>query len=99
MGSPAVVILEIKITVFTCLLSNEECNIFSKHLDLALAPNKTNEGVKRQWNIQKHDESWRIVTCLAVFRLYIYFIGVLAAEDGKRVDVRILTAAGLSQLF
>ena len=40
--------LEIKITVFTCLLRDEGCNSFSKHLDLALAPNETNEGVKKQ---------------------------------------------------
>ena len=43
-----VVILEIKTTVFTCLLSSEGCDSFPKHLDLALAPNKTNEGVKKQ---------------------------------------------------
>ena len=42
------IILEIKITVFTCLLSSDECDNFSKHLDLALAPNKTHEGVKKQ---------------------------------------------------
>ena len=40
------VILEIKFTVFSCLLSNEGCDRFPKHLDLALTPNKTNEGVK-----------------------------------------------------
>ena len=40
------VILEIKITVFTLMLSDEGCDSFPKHLDLALAPNKTNEGVK-----------------------------------------------------
>ena len=45
-----VVILKIKITVFTCLLSSEGCDSFPEHLDLALAPNKTNEGVKKQWN-------------------------------------------------
>ena len=43
-----VVILEIKTTVFTCLLSSEGCHSFPKHLDLALAPNKTNEGFKKQ---------------------------------------------------
>ena len=43
-------ILEIKITVCACLLSSEGCDSFPKHLDLALAPNKTNEGVKKQWN-------------------------------------------------
>ena len=43
-----VVILEIKMTVFAYLVSNEECNNFPKHLDLALTPNKTNEGVKKQ---------------------------------------------------
>ena len=42
------VLLEIKIAVFTCLLSSEGCDSFSKHLDLALALNKTNEGVKKQ---------------------------------------------------
>ena len=46
------VILEIKITVFACLLSHEGCDSFLKHLDLALAPNKTNEGVKKQLNTQ-----------------------------------------------
>ena len=46
------VILEINITVFACLLSNEGCDSFAKHLDLELAPNKTNEGVKKQRNIQ-----------------------------------------------
>ena len=46
------VILEIKITVFACLLSNELCDSFVKHLNLELAPNKTNEGVKKQRNIQ-----------------------------------------------
>ena len=35
------VILEIKSTVFTYLLSNEECESFPKHLDLVLVPNKT----------------------------------------------------------
>ena len=44
------VILEINITVFACVLSIEGCDSFPKHLDLALAPNKTNEGVKKQWN-------------------------------------------------
>ena len=33
---------------FTCLLSSEGCGSLPKHLDLALAPNKTNEGVKKQ---------------------------------------------------
>ena len=37
-----------KITVFTCLLSSEGCDSFLKHLNLALAPNKTNKGVKKQ---------------------------------------------------
>ena len=46
------VILEIKITVFTCLLSSEGCDSFPKHLDLALAPNKTNGRGKKQWNAQ-----------------------------------------------
>ena len=45
-------IFGIKNIVFTCLLSNEGCDSFSKHLDLALAlalaPNKTNQGVKKQ---------------------------------------------------
>ena len=45
-----VVILEINITIFTCLLSSDGCDSFPKHLDLALAPNKTNKGVKKQWN-------------------------------------------------
>ena len=40
--------LEIKITVFACLLSDEGCDSCPKHLDLALAPNKTNQGVKKQ---------------------------------------------------
>ena len=44
------VILEIKITVFACLLSSEGCDGFPEHLDMALAPKKTNEGVKKQWN-------------------------------------------------
>ena len=42
------VILEIKIAVFTCLLSDEGCDSFLKHLNLALAPNNTNEGVKKK---------------------------------------------------
>ena len=42
------VILKIKIAVFTCLLSNSGCNSFPEHLDLALTHNKTNEGVKKQ---------------------------------------------------
>ena len=42
------VILEIKITVFACLLSDEGCDSFPKYLDLVLAPNKMNEGVKKQ---------------------------------------------------
>ena len=40
--------LEIKITVFACLLSDEEYDSILKHLDLTLTPNKTNEGVKKQ---------------------------------------------------
>ena len=46
------VISEIKINVFAFLLSSEGCDNFTKHLDLALAPNKTKEGVKKQWNTQ-----------------------------------------------
>jgi hypothetical protein len=45
-------ILEIKIIVCACLLSSEGCDSFPKHLDLALAPNKTNKEVKKQWNTQ-----------------------------------------------
>ena len=43
-------ILEIKINVFTCLPGTEECDIFPNLLDLALVSNKTNEGVKKQWD-------------------------------------------------
>ena len=43
-----VVIFEIKISVFACLLSSEKCDSFLKHVDLALAPNKINEEVKKQ---------------------------------------------------
>ena len=32
----------------TCLPGIEECDSFPKHLNLALSPNKTNEGVKKQ---------------------------------------------------
>ena len=42
------VILEIKFTVFTCLLSCEGCSRFPKHLGVALAPNKTSEGIKKR---------------------------------------------------
>ena len=45
------VILEIKITGFTYLLSDEGCNSFPKHLDLALAPKKTNEGNETPGNM------------------------------------------------
>ena len=41
-------ILEIKITIFTCLPGTKGCDSFPECLDLALAPNKTNEGVKKQ---------------------------------------------------
>ena len=41
------VILEIKITVFTCPSGTEERDSCPERLDLALAPNKTNEGVKK----------------------------------------------------
>ena len=43
-------ILEIKIIIFICLPVTEGCDSFPKHLDLTLSPNKTNEGVKKQWN-------------------------------------------------
>ena len=39
------VISEIKITVFNCMSGTEGCDSFPKRLDLAPAPNKTNEGV------------------------------------------------------
>ena len=39
-------ILEIKTIVFICLPVTEGCDSFPKRLDLALALNKTNEGVK-----------------------------------------------------
>ena len=42
------VILEININVLTFLLSDEGCDSFLGHLDLALVPNKTNDGVKKQ---------------------------------------------------
>ena len=35
---------------YICLLRSERCNSFSEHLDLALTPNKINEGAKKQWN-------------------------------------------------
>ena len=41
-------ILEKKITVCTCLLSSERCDGFPTHLDLALAPIKTNEWAMQQ---------------------------------------------------
>ena len=41
-----------KITAVTCLLGSEGCDSFPKHIGLALVPNKTNEGVKKQGNIQ-----------------------------------------------
>ena len=47
-----VAILEKKITVCACLLRSKGCDSFPKHLGLALAPNKTNEGGKKQWNVQ-----------------------------------------------
>ena len=50
-GFVVMVILEIKTTVFTCVLSSEGSDSFPRHLDLALASNKTNRGVKKQWNI------------------------------------------------
>ena len=45
-------ILEIKIIIFICLPVTEGCDSFLKHLDLALARNKSNEGVEKQWNTQ-----------------------------------------------
>ena len=47
-GFIVMVILEIKTTVFTCMLSGEGCDSFPKHPDLALASKKTNGGVKKQ---------------------------------------------------
>ena len=35
--------MEIKITLFAFLLCGEGCDSFPKHLDLALAPNKTKQ--------------------------------------------------------
>ena len=43
-----IVTLEIRITVFACLLSDEGCDSFTRHLDLELAPKKTNKRVKKQ---------------------------------------------------
>ena len=79
--------------VCACLLNGEGCKSFHKHLDLVLAPNKTNEGVKKQWNNQQCDKSWHIVTCLVTFILGTFSFCVLAAENRKRRDVRVLTAA------
>ena len=47
-GFVVMVILEIKTTVFAYMLSIEGYDSFTKHLDLALASNKTNGGVKKQ---------------------------------------------------
>ena len=51
------VILEMKITAFTYLLSSdsEGYDSFPKHLDLALAPNKTNEW---GWEAMEHSITW-----------------------------------------
>ena len=68
------VFLEIKNTVSTCLPGTKGSDSFPKRLDLALAPNKTNEGAKKQWNIRYHDKLWHIVTRLAVFRLCIFLL-------------------------
>ena len=52
---------------FTFLLSDEGCDSFPRHLDLALAPIKTNGEANKQWNIHQYDKLPYIVTCLAVF--------------------------------
>ena len=44
-------ILEINITTFTYLLSNDGFDSFSRRLNLVLAPNRTNEGLKKQYEI------------------------------------------------
>jgi len=62
------VIFEIKITVFTCLLNSDGCDSFPKHLDLAPATNKTNKGVEKQWTTQYYDKLWHTVTCLVAFK-------------------------------
>ena len=39
-------------TVYGCMSVSEGGNSFCRFLDLTLTPNKTNEGVQKQWNTQ-----------------------------------------------
>ena len=38
----------VAVVAINYILSNDGCNSFYKHLNLAMAPNKTHEGVKKQ---------------------------------------------------
>ena len=55
-------VFRVKNTVYAWLLNSEWGDSFRKHLDLALAPNKTNEWVKKQSVIQQRAQSWHIIT-------------------------------------
>ena len=88
-------ILGIKITVFTCLLSSDGRDSFSKHQGWHWYLTKQMKGlIKKQWNARYHDKSRRIITCLfsSIHTIHI-FIGALDAGGGKRVNVRFLTVA------
>ena len=77
------VVLKIKITVLTCLVSSGGWDSFPKQQKLALAPKKTNGEVKKQWKTRQHDKSRRIITCLVGFRLYRFSLACWSLRAEK----------------
>ena len=65
------------------------CDSSPKHLYLALAPNKTNESAMEHPVICKITAQHHLFSGVETIHI---FNGVLAAEDGKTVDVRVLIA-------
>ena len=78
------VTFEIKITVFTCLLTSDGCDSFPKHLGLAPATGKTNKGVQTQWTTQYHDKILAHIHLLSGVQTIHILIDVLAIVDRKR---------------
>ena len=79
---------------FACLLSNEWCDNFAKHLNLELAPNKRMKGLRSNGassNIINHGAlSLHLLSSIQIIHV---FIGQLATGGEKRVGVRVLEYA------
>ena len=84
--------MEIKIPLFAFLICSEGYDGFPKHLDLALAHNKTKKGLRSNESFGNMINCGALSLISSIQKMHM-FIGTLAARDRNRVDVKVWTAA------